>query len=487
MAASLARALTVEEVASSILDAVGDALEAATASVWLVGAERTVLRLTFERNADPAAVARFAEIPLDADLPGPNVVAGQDAIFIESRADRDRRWPQLEGTPSPSEALVVLPLLVPDGILGVVSFGFDAARSFTETEREMLLVVADQCAIALDRARMHEAEQRRTAVSDAAAQIAATSPDVSDWTELARHAVRVAADVVAPTCIVHVREGPLLRRVALASSTHPEAERLVDRHPIAISADVPVAAAVRSGRPALVPAVSPAALAEAAPSASSRISLDDQLLGPAWVFPLLRAGEAFGAMTFVFEADAHPPPELASGGERLAEVTAALLTSATLFQDQRDTIDALHDSVLPADVTPVGPYEIGVSYVPVARDGIVGGDWWDAFALPGDLIAFAVGDVAGHGVQAVPLMGQLRNALRAHLLRDADPAAALCALSDFLHWTDPRAHCTAAVAVVHRDTGELTWSSGAHPPPVLHRPDGTTRFLDGRPGPPIGL
>jgi serine phosphatase RsbU (regulator of sigma subunit) len=487
VAASLAGARTVEEVAAAILDAVCGALDAVTASVWLVDPDRDVLRLTFERNAHPEVLVKLAEVPLDIDLPGPSVVHSGEPIFVTSRHDRDRRWPQLEGTPSPSEALVVLPLSAPDGRLGVVSFGFREARTFAGPEREVLLVIADQCAIALDRARLHEAEQRRAAVSEAAARIAAGLADGSDWTELAWHAVRASVDVVAPSCSLYIKEGTLLRRVAIASSTHPQAERLADRYPVTLSADVPLATAVREGEPAMVPAVTPALVAEAAPSRGLLAELGDAPFGPAWVFPLLRDGEAFGAMTFVFDPADVLPPDVRAGGARLAEVTAALLTSATRFQEQQATINALHDSVLPADVAPVGPYEIGVCYVPVARDGIVGGDWWDAFELPGELVAFAVGDVAGHGVEAVSLMGQLRNALRAHLLRNPDPADALAALSAFLHWTDPRAHCTAVVAVAHRDTGELTWADAAHPPPLLYATDGATHFLPTAAGPPIGL
>jgi serine phosphatase RsbU (regulator of sigma subunit) len=43
----------------------------------------------------------------------------------------------------------------------------------------------------------------------------------------------------------------------------------------------------------------------------------------------------------------------------------------------------------------------------------IGGDWYDAFALPDDALALVVGDVAGHDVSAAVGMSQLRNLLRA--------------------------------------------------------------------------
>jgi PAS domain S-box-containing protein len=63
--------------------------------------------------------------------------------------------------------MAALPLRVRAEVLGAVAFGFDAPRTFGPEERELLLGAAEQCALALDRARLHEAEVRSRALLDA--------------------------------------------------------------------------------------------------------------------------------------------------------------------------------------------------------------------------------------------------------------------------------------------------------------------------------
>ena len=63
--------------------------------------------------------------------------------------------------------------------------------------------------------------------------------------------------------------------------------------------------------------------------------------------------------------------------------------------------------------------------MPATTDVQVGGDWYDVVQLPGGLVGLAIGDVAGHGLQAAATMGQLRMALRAYALQDPAPASVM--------------------------------------------------------------
>jgi Serine phosphatase RsbU, regulator of sigma subunit len=60
-------------------------------------------------------------------------------------------------------------------------------------------------------------------------------------------------------------------------------------------------------------------------------------------------------------------------------------------------------------------------YLPAAAELRVGGDWYDAFPLPGGDLAVGVGDVAGHDLAAAATMGQLRSMLRG-LAHDSEAA-----------------------------------------------------------------
>ena len=125
-------------------------------------------------------------------------------------------------------------------------------------------------------------------------------------------------------------------------------------------------------------------------------------------------------------------------------------------------------------------------YLPATTDLTVGGDWYDAFTLSDGRLAFAVGDVSGHGVQAAAAMGQMRNALRAYVAEGHSPAIALTKLDELVDRAGHGFFATAIAAVYDPVSGELVWSNAGHPPLVL-RLQATARLLEGHVGAPIGV
>jgi GAF domain-containing protein len=158
VAAALGTARTELEVGVALLTAVAGHLGAVTASIWLVEGDDLVV--VQSRNASPETMAQFGRLSLADELPGGWVVRTGEALFVSNRLELDSRWPKLIGMPSRSIALVVLPLANTGAVTGVISFGFDEARQFDEQDRVGFLAIADQCAIALDRAQLYEAARR---------------------------------------------------------------------------------------------------------------------------------------------------------------------------------------------------------------------------------------------------------------------------------------------------------------------------------------
>ena len=111
-----------------------------------------------------------------------------------------------------------------------------------------------------------------------------------------------------------------------------------------------------------------------------------------------------------------------------------------------------------------------------AKAGL-GGDWYDAIALPDGRVVLAIGDVAGHGLPAIAQMAQLRHAL-VGLAMTGEPADRLLAwLNDLvLHRL---AETTATAVVGHLDpaTGVFTWGQAGHLAPILVR-DGVASRLE---------
>jgi anti-anti-sigma factor len=123
------------------------------------------LRLLFLTGADAEARDRFTEIPLSAPFAATTAVTERRPLWIEDMAD----WPGHRGGIDPAQAAtldsfglrstVSLPLLVAGRVVGVIGTGFPGTRRFGPAERSMLLAVAEQCASALDRARLYRAQQ----------------------------------------------------------------------------------------------------------------------------------------------------------------------------------------------------------------------------------------------------------------------------------------------------------------------------------------
>lgn len=127
---------------------------------------------------------------------------------------------------------------------------------------------------------------------------------------------------------------------------------------------------------------------------------------------------------------------------------------------------AVQQSLLPRDLPQPAGWTLHARYEPSAG-GRVGGDWYDALELPDGRIAVVVGDVAGHGVGAAAAMGQLRNALRAYVLRGQDVADALADLDALARRTMPDDLATLVVAVVDPATGDAQVAGAGHPQPLL--------------------
>lgn len=115
----------------------------------------------------------------------------------------------------------------------------------------------------------------------------------------------------------------------------------------------------------------------------------------------------------------------------------------------------------------------------------VGGDWYDILELPGGLVAFVVGDVVGHGVEAAAAMGRLRTALAALAPHTAGPAELLRWLDRFALGDENGDFATVVCAILDPATGLLRYASAGHPPMLAVLPDGRASWLAEGRSPPI--
>jgi serine phosphatase RsbU (regulator of sigma subunit) len=138
----------------------------------------------------------------------------------------------------------------------------------------------------------------------------------------------------------------------------------------------------------------------------------------------------------------------------------------------------LQRAIMPEDEAPVeaAGVEVAVRYRPAEQGRLVAGDWYDALLLPDKRLLLVVGDITGHGIDAVTGMIAARNALRGLAATGAGPADLL------RHLNYAACHLTEGIAgtvVCGRydpETRVLSWARAGHLPPVLVR-DGTAEML----------
>jgi hypothetical protein len=131
-----------------------------------------------------------------------------------------------------------------------------------------------------------------------------------------------------------------------------------------------------------------------------------------------------------------------------------------------EDVGLLQSALLPPLDEPLGAVAVTAAYRP-AEGLAAGGDFYDAFALDEHRTGLLIGDVAGHGREAVPLTALVRYSVRAYLEAGLAPRLALQLAGRVL---DPQLKgtlVTVLAAVYDSRTGQLTAASAGHHPPLL--------------------
>ena len=131
----------------------------------------------------------------------------------------------------------------------------------------------------------------------------------------------------------------------------------------------------------------------------------------------------------------------------------------------------LQQAIMPPDEQPVeaAGIDVAVRYRPVGQGHLVGGDWYDTLLLPSQDVLLVVGDVAGHGIDAVTGMVAARNSLRALAITGSGPGELLRMLNGVMCELTSGVVGTVVCGLYNPDTSVLRWARAGHLPPVLVR------------------
>lgn len=169
----------------------------------------------------------------------------------------------------------------------------------------------------------------------------------------------------------------------------------------------------------------------------------------------------------------------------LAETNAGVLALYVQLEEQEERLRHAHGQVLreledalrppPPDIAGL---DLAVHYAPADPAAPTGGDLYDWFALPDGTVHVTVVDALGHGVTSTRSAITVTHAVRALALEGHGLQSILARTHHLLKPIDPDLMATVLLGRLDPATGVLRLANGSHPPALLLRGDGTTRYLE---------
>jgi K+-sensing histidine kinase KdpD len=158
--AALVEASTTRDVLDVMLDQGIVASGAARGAVAMVTEDGHELEVAAWHNYPGAMPAELDRFSISSDAPLAEAVRTRRPLYLGSREERLARYPGLAVWSEETRALAALPLVSEGRPRGGFVLGFDDDRSFSAEERNVLETIARQCAQALERAQLLDAEAR---------------------------------------------------------------------------------------------------------------------------------------------------------------------------------------------------------------------------------------------------------------------------------------------------------------------------------------
>jgi PAS domain S-box-containing protein len=170
---ALAEALTPAQVAEVIVQQGIAALQAQAGLVATLSDDGACLELVQAIGYSADVLVHWQRFMLDTPMPLTDAVRSGEPILLDSLEALAERYPQLADTAAStgSTSVAAIPLSVNGQAMGVLGLSFAVFRSFSAEDRTFLQTLARQCALALERARLYEAERAARAVAQEAIHI----------------------------------------------------------------------------------------------------------------------------------------------------------------------------------------------------------------------------------------------------------------------------------------------------------------------------
>jgi PAS domain S-box-containing protein len=347
--------------------------------------------------------------------------------------------------------------------------------------------VAGVVGISRDITERTQVEERQRFLARASAVL-----DTSlDPAETLQTIANLAVPSVADLCVIDLlEEDGAVHGVAVAALERSMGDRLIDlreRFPIDPSGQHPVAQVLREGEASLL--VELEHLYDEIAQSDEHLDFAREMgYRSAVVAPLTARGRMLGTISLIRHKtlERYEDHEVALAHD-LGRRAAMALDNARLYAHEHDVSETLQRSLLPETFPEFPGLRFAADYHPGGPGVEVGGDWYDVLPLPGGLVGLAMGDVAGRGLRAASVMGQLRTTMRVFAAEEASPAAAVGNVDRLFQRFEEGEMATLLFLALDPITGRMSYTVAAHPPALVLSPGGEARYLEGGRGLPLGV
>ncbi len=366
---SLSELLTPAQVAKIAIDQISATLNAEAALMLVLGEAAQELNVIYSTGYSPELLSQWHSISANTPHRMGQALRSGEIIWIEDKPETYEEYPLLSLALSDNYRMALLvPLVLEDQSVGGLVLSFTQSRTFESADQVFIYSLAQQCAQALERARLYNAERlaltkvdearsRAEFLAQAGALLAASLEPATTFQRLTELIVPTLADWF----VVSLIEDDKLQ-VRVVAHTDPAkirfAQELQERFPPDPNSTRGAWHVVRTQQPIFFPLITEEMLQASAKNDEHLQLIREIGMTSAMIVPLRTTKRIIGAFTFVTAESSRRFSETVDLplAQQLADRVSIALENAMLYQDvneQREwfrvTLSSIGDAVIATD------------------------------------------------------------------------------------------------------------------------------------------
>lgn len=340
--AEFAKALTVEQVTETVLREGMAALGADAGSVAEVDYKTGLIHTLGITGYSPKVVSAWQTYPLDAQVPTAEAIRTGEPVWVEDGRQLVKRYPGV--TPDPqlgAQSFASVPLVLGGRVDGGIGLSFKQPQTFDQQDRDFMMALAQQCAQALERARLYREERAAREAAERAARRSAALAEASqvlggslDYPATLARVSQVMVRDVADWCVVNIATQDGYSQPLAYAHRDPEkmkwAHETLRRYPPRPNRIQDLPESFRAGEPLLIPALTDEMLRASAQDEGHYEMLRELAYTSLVAVPLLDQGQFLGAISLMFSQRQFDADDVALA-RLLASRAAVAISNSQLF------------------------------------------------------------------------------------------------------------------------------------------------------------